>query len=730
MTTIIKTITLSLTFFILLSGTQGIANAQNLLNNPGFENNTNGWSSNASTIASSSTSYAGKTSAIVINRDANSAGPGQDITNALRNSGKGKYNLQAYIKLASGTGKGRVTVSLYDDTGRNYHNVSNSINAENFSKVSGNVNLNWSGSLYSARLHIETGRETTTAMFVDDITLSPERPPGTTVFYSYQSDFSNPKLLKDATLEPRQTYFFITDKDQYKKVNFYCCKGFTDIAAGAPHAPVVSDLTAPFGFFRNTTNMASGIRELYFDSFSIEGGVESHAVNFKLGKKILASSQNTPPVISGSPAKRVTENSPYTFQPSVKNIGNNTLTFSISGQPGWAIFDNNTGRLSGIPIKGERGSYNNIIISVTDGIDTIHLPAFNIQIEPLVTKTQTTNIKAYYSYNKNLSNAKSLEGAVLQPRQTYFFISKNDKYKKIVFYCCKGHTGDAAGKSHLPAIVDNVVDNNAPYNFTLNTSGMASGIRELYFDSFPTAGDTESHKVYFNLSENQSKQNANSTSNSTLKTSEQPTNNTTNNTTNTTAFYSYQNDLSNPQLLDGAILKPRQTYFFITDNGQYKATTFYCCKGLSGDAAGESHSPSVIDLTSPYHFSQNTTGMLPGTRELYFDTFPTTGGIENHSVKFSVAGDPSQKGKFTIRWTAPSARTDGSALALSEIAGYTVYYGRSKGKYSSHIKVNDHSAISKTVQHISTGTYYVVVTTRDAGGRESSYSKEAVINVP
>ncbi len=251
---------------------------------------------------------------------------------------------------------------------------------------------------------------------------------------------------------------------------------------------------------------------------------------------------------------------------------------------------------------------------------------------------------------------------------------------------------------------------------------MASGIRELYFDSFPTAGGTESHKVYFNLAANKAKQNANST----LKTSERPTNETT----NITAFYSYQNDLSNPQPLDGAILEPRQTYFFTTDNGQYKATTFYCCKGLSGDAAGESHSPSVIDLASPYRLSQNTTGMLPGTRELYFDTFPTTGGIENYSVKFSVAGDPSQKGKFTIRWTAPSARTDGSALALSEIAGYTVYYGRSKGKYSSHTKVNDHSAISKTVQNISTGTYYVVVTTRDAGGRESSYSKEAVINVP
>ena len=728
MATAIKITTRFLTFFILLSGAQGIANAQNLLNNPGFENNTNGWSSSTSTIASSTTSYAGKTSILAINRDVNTAGPGQDITSALRNSGKGKYNLQAYIKLASGTGKGRVTVSLYDDTGRNYHSVSNSINAENFSKVSGNVNLNWSGSLYSARLHVETGRETTTAMFVDDIALSPvspERPPGTTVFYSYQSDFSNPKPLKDATLEPRQTYFFITDKDQYKKVNFYCCKGFTDIAAGAPHAPVVSDLTAPFSFSRNTTNMAAGIRELYFDSFPIEGGVKSYAVNFKLGKKILASSQNTPPVISGSPAKRVTENSPYTFQPSVKNIENNTLTFSISGQPGWAIFDNDIGRLSGIPIKGERGSYNNIIISVTDGIDTIHLPAFNIQVEPFIAKTQTTNIKVYYSYNKNLSNAKSLEGAVLQPRQTYFFISENEQYKKVVFYCCKGHTGDATGKSHLPT----VVDNNAPYNFTLNTSGMASGIRELYFDSFTTAGGIESHKVYFNLAANQSKSNADSTSNATLKTSERPTNNT-NNTTKTTAFYSYQNDLSDSQPLDGAILKPRQTYFFITDNGQYKATTFYCCKGLSGDAAGESHSPSFIDLTSPYRLSQNTAGMLPGTRELYFDTFPTTGGIENHSVKFSVAGDPSQKGKFTIRWTAPSARTDGSALALSEIAGYTVHYGRSKGKYSSHIKVNDHSAISKTVQNISTGTYYVVVTTRDAGGRESSYSKEAVINVP
>lgn len=72
-------------------------------------------------------------------------------------------------------------------------------------------------------------------------------------------------------------------------------------------------------------------------------------------------------------------------------------------------------------------------------------------------------------------------------------------------------------------------------------------------------------------------------------------------------------------------------------------------------------------------------------------------------------------------------RADGSALALSEISGYTLYYGASSDNYPNSLTINDGSATSATITDLPPGTYYAVVTTLDSGGRESSYSSEVVI---
>ena len=81
-----------------------------------------------------------------------------------------------------------------------------------------------------------------------------------------------------------------------------------------------------------------------------------------------------------------------------------------------------------------------------------------------------------------------------------------------------------------------------------------------------------------------------------------------------------------------------------------------------------------------------------------------------------------------VGWTAPSQREDGTGIALSEIANYNIYYGTESGDYQDKIIVEDSSADQAQVV-IPPGTYYVVVTTVDTDGRESSYSPEVVINI-
>lgn len=79
-------------------------------------------------------------------------------------------------------------------------------------------------------------------------------------------------------------------------------------------------------------------------------------------------------------------------------------------------------------------------------------------------------------------------------------------------------------------------------------------------------------------------------------------------------------------------------------------------------------------------------------------------------------------GSFDLKWTAPVSRTDGSPLSLSDINGFTVYYGKNPGKYTYYADVSDGTAQDVTVTDVPVGTYYVVMTTYDNAGRESSYS--------
>ena len=81
---------------------------------------------------------------------------------------------------------------------------------------------------------------------------------------------------------------------------------------------------------------------------------------------------------------------------------------------------------------------------------------------------------------------------------------------------------------------------------------------------------------------------------------------------------------------------------------------------------------------------------------------------------------------ISLSWMAPTERDDGSLIALSEIAGYRVYYGTTQGNYTDQLDINDGTVDQTTLNNLSSGTYYLVVTTIDTDGRESSFSPEIV----
>ncbi len=89
---------------------------------------------------------------------------------------------------------------------------------------------------------------------------------------------------------------------------------------------------------------------------------------------------NNKPIIGGDPVRYVYENDAYNFTPTVMDSDGDALTFNIVNQPSWTTFNASTGRLIGTPSSVDVGTYSNVIISVTDGIDTASLASFNIEV--------------------------------------------------------------------------------------------------------------------------------------------------------------------------------------------------------------------------------------------------------------------------------------------------------------------------------------------------------------
>jgi Putative Ig domain len=89
---------------------------------------------------------------------------------------------------------------------------------------------------------------------------------------------------------------------------------------------------------------------------------------------------NRAPRVSGWPDPEVTARDPYSFKPTAADADGDELMFSIANKPEWASFNAATGRLFGEPGPSDIGKYSNIQITVSDGVASTTLPAFNITV--------------------------------------------------------------------------------------------------------------------------------------------------------------------------------------------------------------------------------------------------------------------------------------------------------------------------------------------------------------
>lgn len=80
-------------------------------------------------------------------------------------------------------------------------------------------------------------------------------------------------------------------------------------------------------------------------------------------------------------------------------------------------------------------------------------------------------------------------------------------------------------------------------------------------------------------------------------------------------------------------------------------------------------------------------------------------------------------GVVTLSWQAPKKNEDGTAL--TDLAGYRIYYGEESRAYSDDVEVPSADITAQDVV-LPSGSYYFAMTAMDAEGNESAYSNEVV----
>jgi hypothetical protein len=164
-----------------------------------------------------------------------------------------------------------------------------------------------------------------------------------------------------------------------------------------------------------------------------------------------------------------------------------------------------------------------------------------------------------------------------------------------------------------------------------------------------------------------------------------------------------------------------------TPAGLVVANNGYVFQPAATDADGDNLTFSIANKPSWASFN-TANGMLSGTPSgaqagNYSNiVISVTDGTDAASLPgFSIQVDP-LLGSFSLSWTAPSTRADGTPLSLADIGGYRVYYGASVGNYPNSVDITNGSVTSVAINNVPGGTYQVVMSTLDTNGVESAQS--------
>lgn len=165
-------------------------------------------------------------------------------------------------------------------------------------------------------------------------------------------------------------------------------------------------------------------------------------------------------------------------------------------------------------------------------------------------------------------------------------------------------------------------------------------------------------------------------------------------------------------------------------SGAVKVGEAYSFTPTASDPDGDSLTFNVSNKPTWANFDSGT-GSLTGTPTLAnvgmnssIQISVSDGEASANLSEFSVEVTQVALGSTSLSWSAPTQNEDGTAL--TDLAGYKIYYGRSSGNYSNEIRIDNASVTNYLVENLSPSTYYFAATAFNAEGTESRLSGEAV----
>jgi hypothetical protein len=468
---------------------------------------------------------------------------------------------------------------------------------------------------------------------------------------------------------------------------------------------------------------------------------EGNAANAAVLTVHYSGGDNRAPSISGVPDSGATENFAYSFTPVASDPDGDTLTYSIENRPSWASFDTASGTLQGTPSIGDAGSYNNITITVSDGSLSEVLGPFDILVSdsnrsPTISGTPVTSAteQSVYSFTPTASDADgdALTFSVSNMPSWATFNTATGNLSGTPGYADAGtysniliSVSDGSVNASLSPFAITVADlNRAP---TISGSASTSVAEGASYSFTPAASDPDGNSLSFSIA-NQPAWASFNDATGTLSGS--PT---------YTSAGSYDNIVIT--VSDGVDSASLGAFSILvsdvnqaptiggTPSSQVTAGSSYSFVPTANDADGDNLTFSVANLPAWASFNSSTGSVSGAPQESdvgSYDSIQITvsDGTEQASLmQFSITVSTSQvaTGTINLNWTAPTTRSDGSVLDMSEIGGYQIFIGESSSDLQMEQDLSDGSAVSASVSK-PVGTYFVAISVYDTDGNSSSMS--------